>query len=203
MIPINSICTIHEDESAGVIAYRFHGEPAFVRMYVPDADASAENSRNSALRVLAAHMCRKEAAAIRCVLGCFPQDLWADLVCAAVDIGKCIQHLMFQGLNGPSFSAGAVCGVEELAAQRRVNRVKAAYLEEHKYASARLRAVLMSCSVVALAGAKGDAERCVDAMLGAPITDSDDYEFRRSTICVTAAMDSFIILACGYWAATP
>lgn len=201
MIQINAICTIHEDESAGLVAYRYHGEPAFVRMYAASAEAGAENSRHSALRALAGHMCRKEAATVRSVLGCFPQNLWADLVCAAVDTGKCLQHLMFQGLNGPSFSAGVLCGVEELVAQRRVNRTRDEYFAEHKYASMRLTAVLMSCAVLALSGAKGSAEYCVGAALGNAITDGEELDFRQSSECVTAVMDSFILLACGYWAA--
>lgn len=172
-------------------------------MYDRLAADAAENSRHSALRMLADHMCRKEVSAVRSVLGCCPHDLWADLVCAAVDTGKCIQHLMFQGLNGPGFSAGVLCGVEELVAQRRVNKTKYEYFEENKYASLRLRAVLMSCAVMALSGAKGSAEYCVNAMTGVPADDNDGLEFRQSAACVTAVMDSFILLACGYWAALP
>lgn len=197
MVPITAICTIHEDNEAGVVAYRYHGEPTFVRLY----DAFEDGAKETALRLLASHMCRKEAAAVRSVLGCFPQELWADMVASAVDTGKCIQHLMFQGLNGTGFSAGVLCGVEELVAQRRINSPKSLYLSENDRSERRLSATLTSCAIMALGGAKGHAGYCVNSILGRDITEDEELEFRKSPECVTAVMDVFVLLASGYWAA--
>jgi hypothetical protein len=81
-----------------------------------------------------------------------------------------------------------------------VNKDRLSYFTENKYASERLRAALTSCALMALSGAMGEAAYCVNAALGLSATDDEEWEFRKSDTCVTAVMDSFVLLACGYFA---